>query len=290
MWWWTLLGWSAASVGLAAVFHRLVRSHGHFPPEVAAFLVELENTLAARHPDVQYRGLLVDRFACLLGVDGQETPVGLHAAFRHAQAFPNAWPRLVDQLIREVRQVGLDEVADVDFAAAAPRLLPQVRSRAWLGEHGCFGDAGLAFRWLGPDLASVYVLDAEDTMVFVCRSHLRHWRKSVDDIHHLAVANLARRSSADWQQAATAAPQVLQSGDSYDAARSLLLEQTQGLLVAMPDRDTLWVGPATGQDLAALMATTAELAAGAPHPISSQVYAVKDGRFEAVRGSAQTPD
>ncbi len=80
MWLWVGIGWGALALGLAWIHHRLGRVRDGYPPEVAAFLLRLETELAAAHPGVQFLGMLPDRFACLLRVDGQETPVGLHEA------------------------------------------------------------------------------------------------------------------------------------------------------------------------------------------------------------------
>jgi len=227
---------------------------------------------------------LPDRFACLLRVDGQETPVSLHDAFRHAEAFPEAFPRMVERLLADIREVGLDRVGDLDFADAAPLLRPQVRSRAWLEQQGCFGDSGLAYSRLNDELVTVYVIDDPQCMVFVCRAHLQRWRKTEADVHNLAVANLRRLGTEGLQKASAAGePLLVQSGDGYDAARVLLLEQAEGLLVAIPDRDTLWVGGEQSQSLEQLMAATEEMARSAPHPVSPHVWRVKDGQLEAAK-------
>ncbi|MBX3462068.1 MAG: hypothetical protein KF830_02780 [Planctomycetes bacterium] len=278
MWWWVAFGWCGLALLLALVHHRLRRLQGDYPSPVAAFVLRLENELARAHPRVQFLGMLPGRFACLLRIDGQETPVGLHEAWRHAQAFPDAFARMVARLVADVGETGLDRVEDVDFAAAAPILLPQVRSRSWVEAHGAFGDAALVQRPLNEDLVTVYVLDDPHCMVFVCREHLRRWRKSEADVHHLALANLARRGREALRVAdAGQEPVLLQSGDGFDAARVLLLEQAEGLLVAIPERDTLWVGRAEGSRLERLMATTAAIARESARPVSPHVYQVKDG-------------
>src|SRR5690606_24630333 len=125
----------------------------------------------------------------------------------------------------------------------------------------------LVHRPLNDDLATVYVLDDPHCMVFVCREHLRRWRKTETDVHNLALANLARLGAGVDGASATAEPMVVQSGDGFDAARVLLLEQAEGLLVAIPDRDTLWIGPENGQNLEQLMATTEAIARQSPHPV-----------------------
>ena len=280
MWVWLIAGWVTAAVVAAAVHHRWRRAAAEPAPELAAFVLRFENELVRSHRDVAFLGMLPDRFACLLRVDGQETVVAMHDVFRHASAAPDAFTRLVAVLLAEIREVGMDQVGDVDFAAAAPLLLPQVRSRAWLERQGTFGDSGLASTALGGDLVTVYVVDDTKSMVFVCREHLRRWRKQVEDVHHLALANLARRGPA--LPAPADEPYVVRSGDGFDAARVLLLEPREGLLVAVPDRDTLWVGPEQGQDLARLMATMEDVQEHSQHPVSAQLYRVTGGRLEPV--------
>lgn len=268
------------AVLLAALHHRLRRAGPGYPPEVAAFLLRFETVLAANHPDVQFLGMLPGRFACLLRVRGQETPVSLHEGWRRAEAFPDGFDTMVASLVADIAEVGLDRVDDLDFAAAAPLLMPQVRSRAWVEQRGSFGGAALVHRPMNDELATVYVVDDAQSMVFVCREHLRRWRKTDADVHNIALANLAR--SGGGRIAGTGAssePMRVQTGDGFDAARVLLLEEAEGLLVAIPDRDTLWVGSEQGQDLERLMATTEEIAQKSAHPVSPSVWRVTDGRL-----------
>lgn len=282
MWWiWGLTGWVLAAAGLAWLHRRLRRGLPRYPAEVRAFLLRLECEIGRSHADVQFLGLLPDRFACLVRIDGQETPISLHDVYRHYQTFPGAFGEMVQRLFVDVREVGLDRVGDLDFAAAAPLLRPQIRSRQWLESQGCFGDAGLVYSRLNDELVSVYVIDDASSMVFVCRAHLRRWRKSEADVRNLAVANLGRLGEVRLEPGG-ARPLVLQIGDGYDAARVLLLNEAQSLLVAMPDRDTLWVGPEEGQNLEQLMATTAAIANTAAHPVSPQIWRLNAGQLEAL--------
>lgn len=281
MWLWVGLGWSMLALAGVVVHHRLRQRSSRYPPEVAAFVLQLENELIAAHPRVRFLGMLPDRFACLLSVDGQETPVGLHEAFRHAEAFPEAFPRMVAQLVEDIREVGLDRCDDLEFATAAQLLMPQVRSRAWLDEQGTFGDSGLVHTPLNDELVTVYVVDDASCMVFLCRAHLQRWQKTAEDLHNLALANLARLGRNGIDEAC-AESVLLQSGDGFDASRVLLLDQQEGLLVAVPDRDTLWAGPEEGQNIEALMSATEDLADRAPHPVSGKLFRVRDGRLEPV--------
>lgn len=282
MWLWVTIGWCAIAVLTALALHRSRAGRPSYPPEVAAFLLRFETELAEAHPAVAFLGMLPDRFACLLRVDGQETPVALHDAFRHAEAFSDSFPRMVARLLTDIREIGLHRVDDLDFAAAAPLLMPQVRSRSWLESQGTFGDSALVHRPLNDELVTVYVVDDDHCMVFVCREHLRRWRRSEADVHNLALANLARRGQPDLGDPLHGEPVVLQSGDGFDATRVLLLDQVDGLLVAIPDRDTLWVGTERGQNLEQLMATTEAMARDAAHPVSPNLFCVRDGRLETL--------
>jgi uncharacterized protein YtpQ (UPF0354 family) len=284
MWLWYALAWCGVSVLVAGLHHRIRRLQSSMPSEVEDFLLRFETTLAQRHPRIAYLGLLPGQFTCVLRVNGQETPVPLQEAFRHSQAFPGELSVLVDRLVTDIEEVGLDRVADHDMASIASHILPQIRSRAWLDEQGCFGDSGLVHRTLNDELVVVYVIDDAHTMVFVCRAHLRNWRLAEPDLHNLSIANLHRLGTAGLERASRdAGPLLIESGDGYDAARVLLLEQgVDGLLVAMPDRDTLWVGHEQGQNLASLMATTEAIARTALHPVSGHLYRLKDGQLEVV--------
>jgi uncharacterized protein YtpQ (UPF0354 family) len=277
---WSIAGWCTLALLLAVLHHRLRLAGSRYPAEIAAFVLRFETVLAENHPDVRFLGMLPDRFACLLRVRGQETPVGLHDAWRHAEAFPDGFVSMVARLVADVTEVGLDRVDDLDFAAAAPLLMPQVRARQWVERQNAFGGSMLVQRPMNDELVTVYVVDEPNSMVFVCREHLRRWRKTDADVHNIAVANLAR-SSAGTMPVETAAqePVLVQSGDGYDAARVLLLEKAEGLLVAIPDRDTLWVGSEQGQNLEQLMATTEAIAQKAAHPVSPALWRVKDGRL-----------
>lgn len=284
MWLWVSLGWCVLAVGAAVLHHRLRRQDSRYPPEVAAFVLRLESELLAAHPGVEFLGMLPDRFACLMAVDGQETPVGLYDAFRHAEAFPEGFAGMVEQLVADIREVGLDRVEDLEFATASQWLMPQVRSREWLEQQGTFGDSGLIHTVLNEQLVTVYVVDDSSSMVFICRAHLKRWQKEPADLHNLALANLAKLGDSGLE-AASAEAVLLQSGDGFDASRLLLLHQEEGLLVAIPDRDTLWAGPEEGQDLGQLMSMTEQISDRSPYPVSSQVFRVTDGRLQPVQES-----
>jgi uncharacterized protein YtpQ (UPF0354 family) len=284
MWLWFGLGWCLVGLLGVVLHHHLRRRSSRYPPEIAAFMLRFENELSAAHPSVGFLGMLPDRFACLLSVDGQETPVGMYEAFRHAEAFPDSFSRMVSRLLADIREVGLDRAGDLEFATASPLLMPQLRGREWLNEQGTFGDSGLVHTEFSDELVVVYVVDEATCMVFVCREHLKRWRKDVVAVHNLALANLAQLGSPNLDPSSDEAV-LLQSGDGFDASRLLLLDKQEGLLVAVPDRDTLWVGQEAGQNIEQLMAATEQISDSSQHPVSAQLFRVKGGRLESV----QTP-
>ncbi|MGE3172392.1 MAG: DUF1444 family protein [Planctomycetota bacterium] len=281
MWMWLAAAWCGISIVLAVLHHRLRRGQPSMPPEVQQFLLRFETELV-RFPHVEYLGLLPGQFACLLRVRGQETPLALHEMFRRCEAFPDAFGTTVEQLLAEIDDVALDRLDDHDFGAVATDLLPQVRSMEWVEAQGRFGDSALVYRKLNEHLATVYVIDDPQTMVFVCRAHLQRWHREVEDLHQLALANLRRRGGDVLQHLPADQPLLLQTGDGYDAARVLLLPEQDGMLVAIPDRDLLWVGNERGQDLATLMARAESMAQQAPHPVSDRLFRLRDGQLEAV--------
>ena len=94
-WLWLTLGWVLASVATAAVYRRSVGASAAVPQQVRTFVLQLENELARSHPGVEFLELLPQRFACLLRVDGQETPVALHRLYADCQAQPDRFSEMV---------------------------------------------------------------------------------------------------------------------------------------------------------------------------------------------------
>ncbi|HIE69988.1 MAG TPA: hypothetical protein EYP98_07330, partial [Planctomycetes bacterium] len=69
------------------------------------------------------------------------------------------------------------------------------------------------------------------------------------------------------------------------AQYALKLLQEEGLLVAIPERDTLWIGPEEGQNLEQLMAVTEQISDRSQYPVSPSLFRVKDGRLQPVQES-----
>jgi len=280
--------WLLLSLAGALIFHRMrARSRPvSLPPEVRAFLQRFEEEILTRHPEIRLVGMVPGKFSTVLEVQGQETPVPLHAVFRHWRAYPDAFSRIIERLLAEVEEGGLDGPGDHLFEDVATRILPQLRTREWLGRTSPrFGDSAIAHRPHGPDLAICYVIDTDWSLVFVTQAHLRQWRRTEEDLYHLSLGNLRRLDAEPVTPPAPGQTMVVEHGDGFDAARALLLDpdQVQGLLVAIPERDTLWMARETDQGLDSLMQVQQERFAQSPHPVSSQIYRVQGDSLQPVR-------
>ena len=295
---WIAIGWIGLSIATAAAFHLVRKNFRPVPiaPEVRTFLQRLHQIVAEQHPDVGIRGMLPGRFVIVFEVKGQDVPVPLHQLFRHAASFPESMPQMVDTLLREIMAGGLTRIGDHRFDDVAGRILPQVRSAEWVAERSpAFGDSALASRELAADLRVCYVIDDPWSMVFVCQAHLRQWGVDLEALHRLATQNLRRLGGERLpvpQQGEE--PILVRTGDGYDASRVLLLdpEQTEGLLVAMPERDTLWLGTMAGeragQGLQELMSLNREQNEGSAYPVSATLYRMHEGRLEAAGDSGKS--
>jgi hypothetical protein len=254
------------------------------PPEIVALVDALREQVEVHHPGVQVRGLVPARGGLLVSVDGQETVVSLTHLQRQIEAFPDAFGEIVRGLVDQIRGEALDRIEDHLFLDVFPELLPQIKSTAWLRDHGPpFGDAALAHRSLGADLVVCYVIDGPTAVLFVCQGHLRRWGRSIEDLHSLAMRNLRERVRGQVPLPRHS-PILLHTGDGYDAARVLLLDPSasDGLLVAMPDKDTLWLGCDGQVDLGELLRDNERLSTKSAYPVSPRVYRIHGGRLAPI--------
>jgi hypothetical protein len=291
---WFFGGWIVLSIAAAALFYRLRSRYApvSIPPQVQRFVRRLEEELRTNHPDVAICGMVPGRFAIVLRIDGQETPLGLHELFRHSLAFPDAFPQAVERFVREAATEGLDRPHDHGFADVATNLLPQIRSLEWVRSAApALGDASLVHRPFGEDLAICYVIDEPWSMVFVCAAHLRQWGRSEEDLFRLATQNLQRLAGAPPVPGREEEPVIVHSGDGYDAARLLMLDpdKVEGLLVAMPQRDVLWLGNEDSVQIENLMALNEEQSRSAEHPVSPHLYRMQSGRPVQVTAAGPMP-
>ncbi len=248
------------------------------------FLALLVAELGER-PDCKVQQVLPNMAGLVLSMHGQEVPVPLAPLFRHHQAFPDELSGLVDELLQDIREEALEQPKDHLFVDAASLILPQVCNSDWVRENApTFGDASLVHRELAEDVWLCYVIDTPQSVVFVCQQHLQLWNLGEEDLFHLANQNLQHLATTPIPMPNADEAVVVKHGDGYDAARVLLLDpdEVEGLLVAMPERGTLWLGQEKPHDLEAMMSVTEEQSRNAEHPISPRLFRMQDRRLVPV--------
>lgn len=274
MWTWILISGAILCGGVAWKLRRPVEVD---PTEdLQAFVDQLTEQIHALDGDYRVRGVVPGTFTMIIAVNRQEMPVPLDNIHRHFVTFPDQLALIARQLLLEIEEVGLETPTDHVFVDAAMRLLPQICRLNWVYENGpAFGDSSIVYRELGGDLAICYVIDDPLSVVFVCQAHLKFWGRKEEDVFHLANQNLRRMSGAELALPSESdGPVRVGEGDGYDAARLLLLDpdQTEGLLIAIPERDSLYLGrEADRQSLADLMASGEP----AEHPVSPDLFRIE---------------
>lgn len=282
---------------LNAIWTRVFRrsSIRDVPDEARRFYERLERELANAHEDVVIVGPTREGFGAVLRVERQEIAVPLGEVFLREKAFPDSFAATVDRLVGEIRE-HLASTSDLLFDEAIDILLPQIRSEDWIrGNSPAFGPGSLVREELLEGLCLCFVLDEGDSMVFLTEGHLRAWGIDTAAVKNLAMTNLRRLASSSSElglESGAAATQIVSQGDGYDAARMLLalerdVDDVGGLVFAVPDRDTLVVGRKdTG--LAQLMSAVDDEFERSEHPISPDLYEIRDRRLARLPAAEST--
>lgn len=243
----TALGIAAALVLLSALlyaaraaFRRAVRE------ELVAYLAEA-------HPEVRVTGRPGD--ALTLAVAGGEGTMYLDKVYAGVAALRPDSPEGRRRVFSEFADalLSVPPAEKLDLAEHGDRLLPRLVDGAFLAElppdaadlpRTPLGDTGLLV---------VYVLDHDEAVAYLTRPQLEDLGLDVAALHDRALENLGRRFPAEAARRAIEEAtggrglSVLKSGDSYDAARLLLLprhlREGEVVAAAVPDRDTLAVAP-----------------------------------------------
>lgn len=217
--------------------------------------------------------------------------MSLQPVFSRCNAFPDTFAATVTQFLREVGEYAVEHVADHTFADVATDILPQIRSTSWLRERGSvFGDRAIVHREFAEGLVVCYVIDDPWCMTFLCQAHLEQWGITEEDLFHLSTRNLHQRANSDVPLPQPGEePVLIRSGDGFDATRVLLLDtdRVEGLLVAIPERDVLWVGSQDRTQISELMALNEKQSRASEHPVSPTVYRMEQGHLVPV---AETHD
>jgi hypothetical protein len=217
---------------------------------------------------------------------GGRRSIGLRKFFQRFQdADPAEWPARVAEYLRLAMSVA-STPANNDLNAQADRVLVRLGRpipRA----------PGLAV-WSRPlpetDLAVLLVIEEGRGLRFVHEEWVSASGKSGDEWYERGLANLRRRTPSGPLQVRDAESGLLggQVGDDHDGTRALLVESLLpapapfGVLAAAPDRNTVLAlqlnrKGLAGRSLALLHVLAKNCHAEATHPLSPDVFWVKNG-------------
>lgn len=152
----------------------------------------------------------------------------------------------------------------------------------------------IPMRPLAGDAVIALGIDSDRSIETVTSQHLGKWKVDAGDLAQRAVQNLASRPSPAPVDVSDGGSKtfLINSGDSYDAARLLVpearlrLEEALGgtAVYAIPDRDHLLAVRADDDAaVAALHARAAKLYRGAPYAITDELIRYDEGKFFVVR-------
>lgn len=186
------------------------------------------------------------------GQDGEQY-IGLSNLYRRAKnAEKTEWSQMIREFLGHVTGALSGPKIPDDLTSVASQLRPR------LGKP--FARDGKAYPW-GIPLPSTgleinIVIDFPNTMAYVTDEMLKKTGTSGEDLLDLALANLKADTADDFfdQVSEEIDIYVGHSGDGYDAARALLIEDLlpespAGFWVAIPSREELAVWPVSFEAL-----------------------------------------
>lgn len=216
---------------------------------------------AARKAGVQLQQMAEDE--AVLTVDGQSSRVSLYSLrLRTKDLGEKELPEVLERFVDAVRKgMQEDRRAQQVLDRIRPALLPRV---AFPGHRAGGDDDEPAHAELFPGFVSTYLVADEPSGAWYLQDHhLADWSVTFDELYPVAVQNLQERTDRDKLHplAASPAPGVYEydSGDSYDAARILVLEHLlgplpeHGVVVMVPSQETLLCVPLHGMEAIAAM-------------------------------------
>lgn len=177
---------------------------------------------------------------------GDEQYIGLSNQFRRALAAEQAeWPTMVRQFLEHLTGALKAPAVPDDLMQVGARLRPRL---------GAPFDRAAAHPWgiplPGTGLEINLVVDFPNTMAYVTEAMLKKSRKRGEDLLDVALENLRAATPDDYFERASDELDIYigHSGDGYDAARALLVEELMpespaGFWVAIPSREELAVWP-----------------------------------------------
>jgi hypothetical protein len=173
--------------------------------------------------------------------------IGLSNLYRRAKAAERSeWPGMIREFLEHIAGTCNGPAIPDDLATIAAQLRPRLglpfsretRTHPW----------GIPLPGTGLEIN--LVIDYPNTMAYVTEDMLEKTSQSVEDLLDIALANLRESTGKDFFERVSEELDIFvgHSGDGYDAARALLIddllpESPAGFLVAIPSRDELVAWP-----------------------------------------------
>jgi hypothetical protein len=170
----------------------------------------------------------------------------LENLYRMAQLQPEQLRHQAERWVVELLRAADAPDTTANLDEVRERILPMI-----LPDDGPLA-AGAFSRPLVPGLAIAYAVDNDRTIAYVSGKRFEQWEISPDDLHELALTNLATRSAeinahAAQDEDGRVSLMLFQTGDGYDSSRLLLpslyhrLREYLGspFAAAIPNRDIL---------------------------------------------------
>jgi len=222
--------------------------HGEIPTEMSSgfratvthTLIDLGYTVASWEVDgVNVRAPGKDK--------GDEQYIGLSNLHRRAKGADKAeWPKMIREFLEHLTDVLAGPKIPHDLNTVSDRLRPR------LGRP--FTRQGKTYPWgiplPGTGLEINLVIDYPNTMAYVTEEMLRKTGAAGEDLLDLALTNLKANTPSDFFDKVSEELDIFvgHTGDGYDAARALLVEDLlpespAGFWVAIPSREELAVWP-----------------------------------------------
>jgi hypothetical protein len=227
-----------------------------------------------------------DSVLCV-NASGKDQTVGLNNLYLRWRKTPaEEWPEMITGFLSSVNSAVHQDLSDSSLDDLAEQLLVRVglpftstgRQHPW-GRP--LGDTGLHVN---------LVIDFPQTMAYVNEDRIEDSGQTADHWLARALDNLQARTSPDCFQVVheESGLMVCETGDSYDASRSLILDRllpghTAGFLVAVPHRELLVVLPVRMEAIAHFHLTkmiATRHHRNAPYAISDEVFWVHEGNWQ----------
>ena len=252
-----------------------------FRAEVTQALTEIGYTVAEWEIDAVRVLVPVEKRSS----EKNDHAIGLENLYRRARGTDRCeWPAMIREFLGHISET-LDGMSiPNDLTTIASQLRPR------LGRP--FSREGNTFPWgiplPGTGLEINLVLDFSHTMAYVTEDMIEKTKKTAEDLLEVALANLRSATGHDFFEKVSDELEIFvgHSGDGYDAARALLIEDLlpespAGYLVAIPSRDELAVWPVSFAALSKVHA----IKLFAEDNFRNHAYPVTDDVFWVWRGA-----